>query len=273
MDEVFRALADPSRRELLDRLRAEQGQTLNQLCAGLDMTRQSVSKHLAVLEDANLVTTVRRGREKLHFLNPAPIAEISERWISRYHRPHVRALSDLKTSLEDAPMDKPHFVYTTYIASTPERVWQALTDPEFTAAYWGVVLESDWKVGSPVTWHQAGVVTSDPEQVVLDALPFRRLSYTWHRMTDEWIDAIGRQVFPLESLRRMSAEPLSRATFEIEETDAGVKLTVVHDGFEPGSLVLAGVSQGWPQVLAGLKTFLEKGVGRDDPSRAAPSGR
>src|SRR5581483_2762556 len=104
------------------------------------MTRQSVSKHLAVLEDANLVTTLWRGREKLHFLNPAPIGDISRRWISRYQHRHVGALSDLKTSLEDPQMDKPQFVYTTWIASTPERVWQALTDPAFTAEYWGVVL-------------------------------------------------------------------------------------------------------------------------------------
>ena len=272
MDEVFRALADPSRRALLDRLRAEGGQTLTQLCQGIEMTRQSVSKHLAVLEDSGLVTTLWRGREKLHFLNPAPISEIERRWISRYHRRHVRALTKLKTSLEDAQMDKPHFVYTTYIASTPERVWQALTDPEFTSAYWGLVLESDWQVGSPVTWHQNGVVTSDPEQVVLEAEPFRRLAYTWHRMTDEWVEAVGRNHFPKEALARMSAEPLSRVTFEIEETPEAVKLTVVHDGFEPDSLIVGGVSQGWPRVIAGLKTFLETGR-RLDESMGATAAR
>src|SRR3954463_4233075 len=124
LDEVFRALGDPSRRALLDALNERNGQTLRELCAGLEMARQSVSKHLAVLEAANLVTTVRRGREKLHYPNAAPINEITERWITRYERERVHALADLKRALEDNTMDKPSFVYTTYIQTTPERLWQ-----------------------------------------------------------------------------------------------------------------------------------------------------
>jgi DNA-binding transcriptional ArsR family regulator len=105
MDAVFKALADASRRELLDRLRARNGQTLSELCASLaksgpDMTRQAVSKHLAILEDANLVATVRRGREKLHYLNPVPIHDITERWIGKFERHRLQALSDLKKSVE-----------------------------------------------------------------------------------------------------------------------------------------------------------------------------
>jgi DNA-binding transcriptional ArsR family regulator len=100
MDAVFKALADASRRELLDRLRAENGQTLGELCARLDMTRQAVSKHLTILEDANLVATVRRGREKLHYLNPVPIHEIAERWIGKFERGRLQALSDMKRALE-----------------------------------------------------------------------------------------------------------------------------------------------------------------------------
>jgi DNA-binding transcriptional ArsR family regulator len=100
MDEVFKALADSSRRELLDRLRVENGQTLSELCVRLGMTRQAVSKHLAVLEEANLVATVRRGREKLHYLNPVPIHEIAERWIGKFERPRLEALGDLKKNLE-----------------------------------------------------------------------------------------------------------------------------------------------------------------------------
>src|SRR5690242_5737878 len=114
MDEVFKALADASRRRLLDRLNARNGQSLRELCTGLDMARQSVSKHLAVLEAANLVTTVWHGREKLHYLNAEPINTIAERWINHYDRARVRALADLKTALEDEPMGKPEFVYTTY---------------------------------------------------------------------------------------------------------------------------------------------------------------
>src|SRR5215218_5258350 len=104
MDEVFKALADPSRRRLLDSLNTRNGQTLRDLCAGSDLARQSVSKHLAVLEAAGLVTTVRRGREKLHYLNAAPINAIADRWINRYDRRRVHALADLKTALESEPM-------------------------------------------------------------------------------------------------------------------------------------------------------------------------
>src|SRR6201995_219771 len=143
IDDAFRALDDTSRRRLLYSLNDRNGQTLRELCAGLDMARQSVSKHLAVLEAANLVTTVRRGREKLHYLNAAPINEIAERWITRYEQDRVHALADLKRALEDTPMDKPSFVYTSYIQTTPERLWRALTDPAFTDRYWGITLSSD----------------------------------------------------------------------------------------------------------------------------------
>src|SRR4051794_41953585 len=122
-DGVFRALADPSRRLLLDRLNERNGQTLRELCSALDMARQSVSKHLDVLEAANLVVTVRRGREKLHHVNPAPIADIGERWIRRYDAGRVDALASLKRALEETPMEKPSFVYSTYVRTTPENLW------------------------------------------------------------------------------------------------------------------------------------------------------
>src|SRR5947207_13073604 len=150
MDAVFRALADSSRRHLLDRLRARNGQTLSELCEEFDMTRPAVSKHLAILEKANLVVVVRRGREKLHYLNPVPINEIAERWIHRYDRQRVRALAELKQALEDQHMGQTEFVYVTYIHTTPEQLWRALTDPSFTLRYWGMGMDSDWKVGSPI---------------------------------------------------------------------------------------------------------------------------
>src|SRR6478752_499939 len=124
MDATFRALADPSRRRLLDRLNERNGQTLGELCSGLAMARQSVTKHLDVLEAANLITTARRGREKLHFLNPAPINEIAERWLHRYDRERVHALADLKRALEDPTMGQTEFVYVTYIRTTPEQLWK-----------------------------------------------------------------------------------------------------------------------------------------------------
>jgi uncharacterized protein YndB with AHSA1/START domain/DNA-binding transcriptional ArsR family regulator len=256
MDEVFKALADPSRRRLLDNLNARNGQSLRELCAELDMARQSVSKHLALLEAANLVTTVWRGREKMHYLNAAPISEIAERWINHYHQERVHALADLKRALEDAAMPKPEFVYTTYINTTPERLWQALTDPAFTRRYWGVTLESDWAVGSTLVWKQGGAAIADPAQVVLESEPYHRLSYTWHTFTPEWAEATG---FDDEFLAKVAGEPRSKVTFDIEPVGQMVKLTVVHDGFEEGSAVLDSVSQGWPQLLSSLKTLLETG--------------
>jgi uncharacterized protein YndB with AHSA1/START domain/DNA-binding transcriptional ArsR family regulator len=265
LDRVFKALADPSRRRLLDSLNAKTGQTLSELCAGLDMARQSVSKHLAVLEDANLVTTLRRGREKLHYLNAAPINEISERWIDHYHAGRVHALADLKTALEGKTVEKPSFVYTTYIHTTPERLWEALTEPDFTRRYWNTEFGTNWKPGSPMTWDHHGVTISDPEQIVLEAEPGRRLSYTWHAFTREWAEVID---FEDELLARFASEPRSTVTFEIEPAGELVKLTVIHDGFEPGSRVLESISEGWPRLLAELKTLLE--TGETTPERGAP---
>src|SRR3954452_18139131 len=255
-DDVFRALADPSRRRLLDSLNGRNGQTLRELCAGLDMARQSVSKHLAVLEAANLITVRRRGREKLHYLNAEPINAIAERWIKQYDQRRVRALADLKAALEQAPMGSNEFVYTTYIHTTPERLWQALTDPAFTRRYWGnSAFDTDWAVGSTMTWDNGGVIIADPEQVVLESEPYRRLSYTWHTFTQEWAE---RQGFSDEYLARARSEPRSKVTFEIEPAEGDtVRLTVVHDGFPAGSVVRESVSGGWPMVLSELKTLLE----------------
>jgi len=263
MDEVFKALADASRRRLLDSLNARNGQTLRELCAGLDMARQSVSKHLAVLEAANLITTVWRGREKLHYLNAVPINAIAERWINQYDRERARALADLKTALEE-PMTSTtsttstEFVYTTYIKTTPERLWQALTDPAFTRRYWGLAMESDWAKGSPfaVILEPSGVRIADPEQLVLESEPYRRLTYTWHTFTREWAENYG---ISEENRAAFAAERRSKVTFEIVPLKETVRLTVVHDGFDAGSAVLEGISQGWPAIVASLKTLLETG--------------
>ena len=221
------------------------------------MARQSVSKHLAVLEAAQLVTVVRRGREKLHYLNAAPINEISDRWINRYDQERVRALADLKRALEETPMQKPSFAYTTYIKTTPERLWQALTEPAFTERYWRTTFETDWNVGSRMTWHHHGLTIADPEQVVLESDPYRRLSYTWHTFTPELADV--HEELSDEVLAKAAGEGRSKVTFEIEPLDELCKLTVVHDGFEPGSTVVELVSGGWPHVLSELKTLLETG--------------
>jgi uncharacterized protein YndB with AHSA1/START domain len=268
IDGVFKALADPSRRLLLDSLRDRNGQTLRELGSNLAMARQSVSKHLAVLEAANLVTTVRRGREKHHYLNAAPINGISERWISRYEQGRVRALADLKRALEASPVEQPTFVYTTYIQTSPERLWQALTEPAFTERYWSTRFESDWQTDSTMTWHARGVTIADSQQVVLESDPPRRLSYTWQTASAEWADALRLS----DDVRdRLAAERRSKVTFEIEPLGDQVRLTVTHDDLEPGGTWASLVSQGWPRVLANLKTLLETGDTLPDLEQTTPA--
>jgi uncharacterized protein YndB with AHSA1/START domain/DNA-binding transcriptional ArsR family regulator len=254
MDEVFKALADPTRRALLDRLEQRNGQTLAELCDGLSMARQSVSKHLALLEDAGVVTTQWRGREKLHFLDAAPINAIADRWLSRYDRRRAEALADLTTALEAHPMNE--FVYTTYIRTTPESLWEALTAPAFTSRYWGVELTSDWRVGSVVSWQFAGVTMADDQGVVVESDPPRRLAYHWHPITPEF----GRAIEAGEDeVARLAAEPRSLVTFELEPVGELTRLRVTHGGFAEGSEILPGISEGWPAILASLKTLLETG--------------
>src|SRR5687767_4738818 len=132
MDAVFKALADPTRRSLLDELFQEDGQTLSALEERLPMTRFGVMKHLKVLEEAGLVVARKRGREKLHFLNAVPIRLVHDRWVSKFAEPWAATLSELKTSIEEATMEK---VFEIYIKTTPERLWQALTDSEMRAKY------------------------------------------------------------------------------------------------------------------------------------------
>jgi uncharacterized protein YndB with AHSA1/START domain/DNA-binding transcriptional ArsR family regulator len=249
MDEVFRALADASRRELLDRLRADNGQTLNELCARLDMTRQAVSKHLGILEEANLVATVKRGREKLHYLNPVPIHQIGERWIGKFESHRLQALSELKKGLGEM-MSKPSFVYVTYIRTTPEKLWAALTDPQIIRKYWfGITAESDFKPGSP--WalkFEDGRVADTGE--ILEAVPPRRLVIRWRNEFKPELKAAG----------------YSRCTMEIEVADyypdrggKAVKLTIQHeiDG-EGGGKFIEAVSGGC-RSPADLKSLLETG--------------
>ncbi|MEV6488211.1 metalloregulator ArsR/SmtB family transcription factor [Actinoplanes sp. NPDC051633] len=232
MDDVFRALADPTRRFLLDLLHEQNGQTLGELCERLEMTRQSATQHLSVLAAANLISTVRRGREKLHYLNPVPLQEMQERWIDKFERPRLRAVSDIKRRAETTMSDRPTYVYTTYIESTPEKVWQALTDADLTADYWGHRNESDWQVGS--TWRHVrtdGSGIADIEGKVLESDPPRRLVTSW--------------------------DP-SRVTYEIEPFEDIVKLTVTHEDLATDQ-DLTDISLGWPAVLANLKTLLETG--------------
>jgi uncharacterized protein YndB with AHSA1/START domain/DNA-binding transcriptional ArsR family regulator len=241
-DAVFKALADPTRRLLLDRLRERNGQTLGELCGPLAMARQSATQHLELLEAANLISTVRRGREKLHYLNPVPLWTIQERWIERFERPRMRALADIRQRAEEGTMDgRPSFVYVTYIESTPERVWQALTDADLTGQYWGHSNVSDWQAGS--RWEHRRVDGSGIADVigtVLESAPPRRLTMTF--------DAPGQEP---------PGGP-SSVTFEIERYHEIVRLTVTHQNLAD-SEAMEAVSVGWPAVCANLKSLLETG--------------
>lgn len=241
-DRVFKALADPTRRTLLDQLRARNGQTLGELCAQFEMARQSATQHLDVLEGANLVTTIRRGREKLYYLNPVPLWDIQERWIERFERHRLYTLHTIKQRAEEENMpDRPSYVYVTYIEASAERVWRALTDPDLTATYWGHSNLSDWNVDSP--WEHRRVDGSgiaDVVGTVLEADPPQRLTLTF--------DAPGDPP---------PGGP-SKVTFDIEEYREIVRLTVTHENLADAA-ALEAISSGWPAVCANLKSLLETG--------------
>jgi len=244
-EQLFKALADSTRRAMLDRLHERNGQTLSELCEGFGMARQSATQHIDILEAANLIATVRRGREKLHYLNPVPLHEMQERWIDKFERPRLRELSTMKPNAErkadDTMTDRPNFVYVTYIESTPERVWEALTDADTTAAYWGHRNVSDWKAGS--RWeHQRldGSGTADVIGTVLESSPPTRLVTTWG-----------------EDPNDADFEP-SRVTFDIEAHGDIVRLTVTHENL-PDEDARRAVQFGWPAVMSNLKSFIETG--------------
>ncbi len=267
MDEVFRALADPTRRSLLDALFERDGQTLSELEERLPMTRFGVMKHLRVLEDANLVTTRRRGRQKLHFLNPVPIRLVHDRWVSKYAEPWAAALSGLKQSIEEETMQKfpeagirlPESdtvaVFEIFIKTTPDRLWEAITDAKMRARYsFGVETHSDWAQGSSYTSSVPGVIDiAQGENAEVD--PPRRLVQTFNAL---WSDEV-------------KAEGTSRVTWEIEPVgEDSCRLTVVHDQLREGAN--PELYGGWPQILSGLKTLLETGEDLTTPGSLRYSG-
>src|SRR5450631_1530971 len=238
VDAVFRALADPTRRGLLDELFREDGQTLSALGARFDITRFGVMKHLRQLEEAGLVVSKRRGREKLHFLNPVPIRLVHDRWVSKYAEPWAAALSGLKTRLEH-PVEK---VFEIYIRTTPERLWEAITDGEIRSKYqFGSRVSSDWTPGSRFEMSSPRADGLLGEGVNLEVDPPRRLVQS---MVALWSDDVKR-------------EGTSRVTWEIEPVGDSCRLTVTHDQLREGAN--GELYGGWPMILSGLKTWLETG--------------
>jgi uncharacterized protein YndB with AHSA1/START domain len=255
-DQVFRALADPTRRLLLDRLFEREGRTLNDLHAEVaGMTRFGVMKHLRILEAAGLVVAYKSGREKLHYLNAVPVQLIHDRWVSKYTRPRAAALADLKSELEGGErMGQPEQVYQVFVRATPEQVWDAITKPEFTAKYFfGSRVKTSGKAGSPIQHYAPDGATLWGDESVLESDPPRRLVHSWRSLYDA----------------ELAAEPASRVTWEIEPMPGGVsKLTVIHDRLEGSPKTATSVAGGWMFVLSGLKTLLETG----EPLAARSSG-
>jgi len=244
-DRIFRALADPTRRLLLDRLFERDGRTLGELVAEVDMTRFGVMKHLRVLEEAGLIVTRRSGREKLHHLNPVPIRLVHDRWVSKFAEPWVAALSGLKHELEARTMER---VFEIYIKTTPERLWAAITDPEQRRIYhFGVGIETDWTVGSHYEAHSSSVPDLLWEGENLEVDPPRRLVQSFRALWSEEVRSMG----------------FSRVTWDIEPIGDSCRLLVTHDELpEDADPQLYG---GWPMVLSGLKTFLETGEALTTP--------
>ncbi len=239
VDAVFKALADPTRRQLLDTLRDRAGQTLTELEQGLGMTRFGVMKHLRVLEDAGLVTTRREGRFKYHYLNAAPIQELADRWIAPYQKPFARFALDLKRSLESPPAmpRKPDFVIETYIRTTQDALWDALINPDMTAQYYyGARLSTDLRPGGPFRYadKDGGLML---DGAVVEVTPKTRIVSTF-----------------LPPWAENSKE--TRVTFEIEPLGEICRFRLTHHCYEDAN---AGVESGWPGIIAGLKTLLETG--------------
>jgi uncharacterized protein YndB with AHSA1/START domain/DNA-binding transcriptional ArsR family regulator len=238
VDLVFKALADATRRELLDELFRDDGQTLSGLASRFDMTRVAVAKHLGLLEAAGLVVARRRGREKLHYLNPVPIRLVHDRWVSKYTEVWAAGLVNLKLDLEDS-MEK---VFEIYIRTTPERLWHAITDPDIRARFqFGAHIRSDWRSGSTYEVLHDGASRGLIEGENLEVDPPRRLVQSARAVWDDDV----------------AAEGTSRVTWEIEPVGDSCRLTVTHDQLRENAA--AQLYGGWPMILSGLKTWLETG--------------
>ena len=237
VDDVFKALSDPTRRRLLDTLRDRGGLTLTELEVGLGMTRFGVMKHLRVLEDANLIVTRRDGRFKHHYLNALPIQEVADRWMAPYGKPLARFALNIKNALEAPMADKPDFVFATYIRTTPAKLWDALTNPEMTRQYYYQSrVITDLKVGGKFAYTGPdGEINLDGE--ILEVVPLKKLVTTFKAT---WAPE----------------GETTRIMFEIEPMGEACKLTMTHYDYEKSK---AGVEMGWPMIVAGLKTLLETG--------------
>lgn len=245
MAPVFRALGDPSRRLLLDRLFERDGGTLGELCEVLPgMTRFGVMRHLGVLEAADLVTTRKVGRRKLHYLNPVPIRLVHDRWISKYAEPVVGSMTALKAHLEETAMERPDHVYSVYVKAPTEQVWRAIVDGDETVHYYyGTRVASKWSPGASVVYtYPDGRVAADGTVLAIE--PGASVTLTFHARWDPEIEAEG---------------PVTM-TWAVAAEGGLTRLTVTTAGLRPGSRMDEEFGGGIVFIVSGLKTFVETGA-------------
>lgn len=252
MDEVFKAINDPSRRLLLDSLFENDGQTLGELTDQLpEMTRYGVMNHLRILEGAGVVTTRKDGRSKYHYLNPVPIKLIHDRWISKYAEPTVGAIADLKAHIEKGakPVSKPVHIYKAYIKATIDEVWEALVDGDKTVQYfYGTRVESDWEVGSEMNYfYPDGTKASEGHILSIDAP--KRMEFTFSPLWDE----------------KLKAEGSSRQIWAIAEINGMSELTIELYDIAEGGAIHEDFANGFPYIVSGLKSLLETGQSLPSP--------
>lgn len=240
LDPIFRALADPTRRGILDALFARDGQSVSELDSRLPMTRFGVMKHLKVLEAAGLVIARKQGREKRHYLNAVPIQRVYDRWASRYAQPWARHLTDLKARMETPMGEYPAYIQEIFIRTTPEALWKAMTQPDLTEQYYfGSRIESALEPGGAYVmpdpaggkpYHDGEIVEVDPPRKLVT-------TFRWH-----------------------GEPPETKVTWLIKEAEPGLcKLTLLHEGLDPDAELTAAIKTGWSRILSGLKTVLETG--------------
>ncbi len=252
MDEVFKAINDPGRRILLDKLFEHDGQSLGELCEHLPgMTRYGVMNHLRILEEANLVSTVKRGRSKYHYLNPVPIKLILDRWISKYAAPRVAAIAGIKTKAESggARMEQPAHIYKSYIRASVDAVWNAITDGDQTVQYfYGTRVKSDWQVGSSMNYYDGnGALVSEGEIISID--PPKRIEFTFLALWDPEI----------------TAEGPCREVWSVNDVNGMAELVIELYDVVPGGKTLDDFVNGFPYIVSGLKSLLETGQGLPAP--------
>lgn len=257
LDRVFRALADPARRRILDLLKQRPGSTVGEICEDFELTRFAVMKHIRVLEDTNLISHVREGRSKHLYLNVIPLQLLNDRWLSDYSKLWAGKLTALKYELENTTMQSsPRQIYVVYIRTTAQRLWQALIDPGLTRQYYlDMEIEAPaanrLRPGQPLNYIATGpdgVRAVGVEGEIIEVIPERKLVHSFA---------------PLKVDPERTEAP-TRVTYEIEaQANDTVKLTVIHEGFTGETPIFRAAAEGWPIILSGLKSLLETGTALD----------